>query len=109
MKTKSVKRRASDSSRRPATFWQLRLYVIGQTSKSLTAFANLKQICENHLQGRYLITVIDLVKQPHLAKGDQILAIPTVVRRLPKPIRTIIGNLSDTEHVLVGLDIHTAN
>ena len=74
-----------------------------QTPKSLTAFANLKKICESHLKGRYRITVIDLLKQPQLAKGDQILAIPTVVRKLPKPVRTIIGNLSDTERVLVGL------
>ncbi|MFA7006994.1 MAG: circadian clock KaiB family protein [Verrucomicrobiia bacterium] len=108
MKTKTVKRRASDSSRRPAKLWQLRLYVTGQTPKSLTAFSNLKKICESHLKGRYRITVIDLVKQPHLAKGDQILAIPTVVRKLPKPVRTIIGNLSNIEHVLVGLDLRSA-
>ena len=76
-----------------------------QTPKSLTAFSNLKRICESHLSGRYRITVIDLLKQPHLAKGDQILAIPTVVRLLPKPVRTIIGNLSDLERVLVGLDL----
>jgi circadian clock protein KaiB len=88
-----------------AKLWQLRLYVAGQTSKSLTAFANLKQFCESYLKGRYRITVIDLVKQPHLAKGDQILAIPTVVRKLPKPVRTVLGTLSDTERVLVGLDL----
>jgi circadian clock protein KaiB len=88
--------------------WQLRLYVMDETPKSLTAFSNLKKICENHLKGRYRITVIDLVKQPHLAKGDQILAIPTVVRKLPKPVRTIIGNLSDGEDVLVGLDLRSA-
>ena len=98
MKTKTVKRRA-------AQLWQLRLYVMDTTSKSVTAFANLKKFCENHLKGRYRIKVIDLLKQPHLAKGDQILAIPTVVRRLPKPVRTIIGTLSNTEHVLVGLDL----
>jgi circadian clock protein KaiB len=79
-----------------------------QTSKSVTAFANLKKICETHLKGRYRITVIDLVKQPQLAKGDQILAIPTVVRKLPSPVRTIIGSLSDTERVLVGLDLRAA-
>ena len=91
-----------------AKVWQLRLYVAGQTARSLTAFENLKQFCESHLKGRYRITVIDLVKQPQLAKGDQILAIPTVVRRLPKPVRTIIGTLSDTARVLVGLDLHAA-
>ena len=108
MKTKTVKRHAADAQRRPAKLWQLRLYVTGQTPKSLTAFANLKQICESHLKGRYRITVIDLVAQPHLAKGDQILAIPTVVRKLPKPVRTIFGNLSDTDHLLVGLDLRPA-
>ena len=88
-----------------AKLWQLRLYVAGQTPKALTAFENLKQFCESYLKGRYRITVIDLVKQPHLAAGDQILAIPTVVRKLPKPVRTIIGTLSDTARVLVGLDL----
>jgi circadian clock protein KaiB len=91
--------------RRPAKAWQLRLYVMDETPKSLEAFVNLKLICESHLKGRYKITVIDLMKQPQLARGDQILATPTVVRRLPNPVRTIIGNLSDTEHVLVGLDL----
>lgn len=105
MKTKTVKRRASAAPRRPAKLWQLRLYVTGQTPKSLTAFSNLKKICESNLKGRYRITVIDLVKQPQLAKGDQILAVPTVVRKLPKPVRTIIGNLSETDRVLVGLDL----
>ena len=80
-----------------------------QTPKSETAFANLKSICESHLKGRYRITVIDLLKHPQLAKGDQILAVPTVVRRLPKPVRTIIGNLSDTAQVLVGLDLRAAS
>ena len=105
MKTRTVKGRESDPIGAPAKIWQLRLYVAGQTPKSLTAFGNLKQICENHLKGRYRITVIDLMEQPQLAKGDQILAIPTVVRKLPKPVRTIIGNLSETEHALVGLDL----
>jgi circadian clock protein KaiB len=105
MRAKTVKRRASASHRPPAKLWQLRLYVMGQTPKSLTAFSNLKKLCESHLKGRYCITVIDLVKQPQLAKGDQILAVPTVVRKLPKPVRTIIGNLSDTNHLLVGLDL----
>jgi circadian clock protein KaiB len=82
--------------------------VTDSTPKSLTAFANLKKFCEIHLKGLYRITVIDLVKQPQLAKGDQILAVPTVVRRLPKPVRTIIGSLSDTERILVGLDLRPA-
>lgn len=85
--------------------WQLRLYVIDSTPKSVTAFANLKSFCETHLKGHYRIKVIDLQKHPHLAKDDQILAVPTVVRRLPKPIRTIIGNLSDTQRALIGLDL----
>jgi circadian clock protein KaiB len=104
MKTKPVKPRAA-APRRRAKLWQLRLYVVDSTLKSQTALANLKQFCETHLKGIYHITVIDLLKQPQLAKGDQILAIPTVVRRLPKPVRTIIGSLSDTDRVLVGLDL----
>ena len=107
MKTKTMKRSAA-APPRPAQLWQLRLYVMGQTPKSLTAFANLKEFCESYLKGRYRITVIDLVKQPHLAKGDQILAVPTVVRKLPKPVRTIIGTLSDTARALVGLDLRAA-
>jgi circadian clock protein KaiB len=79
--------------------------VAGQTPKSLTAFSNLKKICENHLKGHYHIKVIDLVQQPQLSKGDQILAVPTLVRKLPQPMRRIIGDLSDTERVLVGLDL----
>jgi circadian clock protein KaiB len=85
--------------------WQLRLYVAGQTAKSVTAFANLKRICEQHIHGKYIIEVIDLLKNPTLAKGDQILAIPTLVRKLPVPIRKILGDLSDTERVLIGLDL----
>jgi circadian clock protein KaiB len=85
--------------------WHLRLYVAGQTAKSLRAFANLQRLCENYLGGRYRIEVIDLLQQPTLAKGDQIVAIPTLVRRLPPPMRKIIGDLSDTERVLVGLDL----
>jgi circadian clock protein KaiB len=84
---------------------ELRLYVAGQTPKSLVALKNLKKICEEHLQGRYLLHVIDLVKTPQLAQDDQILAIPTLVRNLPQPIRKIIGDLSDTQRVLVGLDL----
>ena len=109
MKTKMVRRRSSGSNRRPAKLWQLRLYVTDSTPKSLTALSNLKKICESQLKGCYRITVIDLVKQPQLAKGDQILAIPTVVRKLPKPVRTIIGDLSETDHVLVGLDLRAVD
>lgn len=85
--------------------WNLRLYVAGQTQKSITAFANLKKICEEHLAGKYRIEVIDLLINPQLAKGDQIIAIPTLVRKLPEPIKKIIGDLANTERVLVGLDI----
>lgn len=85
--------------------WNLRLYVAGQTPRSLTAFRNLKDICEAHLKGKYHIEVIDLMENPTLARGDQILAVPTLVRKLPQPIRKIIGDLSNTERVLVGLDI----
>jgi circadian clock protein KaiB len=85
--------------------WDLRLYVAGQTAKSLTAFANLKKMCEEHLAGKYKIEVIDLLVNPQLARGDQIVAIPTLVRKLPEPIRKIIGDLSNTERVLVGLQL----
>ena len=89
----------------PERYYELRLYVAGQTPRSLEAFSNLKKICEEHLKGRYSIEVIDLVENPKLARGDQILAIPTLVRKLPEPIRKIIGNLADTERVLIGLDL----
>jgi circadian clock protein KaiB len=105
MNPRKAKARKSGLDVPPANLWRLRLYVAGQTPRSLTAFANLKRICETHLKGRYRIEVIDLVEQPHLSKGDQILAIPTLVRKLPPPIRKIIGDLSDTESVLVGLDL----
>jgi circadian clock protein KaiB len=85
--------------------WNLRLYVAGQTSRSVTAFENLKRICEEHLSGQYEIEIVDLIEHPQLAKGDQILALPTLVRRLPEPIKKIIGDLSNTERVLVGLDL----
>jgi circadian clock protein KaiB len=85
--------------------WNLRLYVAGQTAKSIRAFENLKKICEEHLAGKYTIEVVDLVVNPQLAKGDQILALPTLVRKLPPPLRKIIGDLSDSEKVLVGLDM----
>ena len=85
--------------------WRLRLYVAGQTPRALTAYANLKRICEEHLQGRYEIEVIDLRERPQLARGDEIIAVPTLVRQLPQPITKIIGDLSDTERVLVGLQL----
>jgi circadian clock protein KaiB len=85
----------------------LRLYVAGQTPRSIAAFANLKRLCEEHLAGRYQIEVVDLIQNPQLARGDQILAVPTLVRRLPEPVRKIIGDLSNSERVLVGLDIRS--
>jgi circadian clock protein KaiB len=97
--------RKRKNSREPT--WELRLYVAGQTKKSLQAFANLKRICEEHLGGRYQIKVVDLMKNPELAKGDQIFALPTLVRKLPEPVRKIIGDLSNTERVLVGLDLRS--
>jgi len=93
------------NSREREQFFDLRLYVAGQTPKSLAALTNLKKICTNHLDGQYRLHVIDLLQTPQLAQGDQILAIPTLVRKLPQPIRKIIGDLSDTERVLVGLNV----
>ncbi|RBP46359.1 circadian clock protein KaiB [Roseimicrobium gellanilyticum] len=100
---KAVKPKAAASEDHDS--WKLRLYVAGQTPKSLTAFANLKRLCEEHLAGRYEIEVIDLVKKPQLAQNDQILAIPTLVRKLPEPIKRIIGDLSNLERVMVGMDL----
>ena len=97
------KRRTTKRSR--ANFWELRLYIAGQTPNSIAAIANLKKICEEQLKGKYRIEVIDLLRKPQLAKGDQIVAIPTLVRRLPPPVKKIVGNLSKTERALVGLDI----
>jgi circadian clock protein KaiB len=88
-----------------AKTWDLRLYIAGQTPRSLAAIANLKRICEEHLAGRYRLQVVDLLNQPQLAKGEQIFALPTLVRALPTPVRKIIGDLSNTERVLVGLDV----
>ena len=104
MKSKTKTSTAVTVKRSPKG-WKLRLYVAGQTPKSVTAFANLKNLCEKHLAGRYSIEVVDLLKHPDLAEDDQIVAIPTLVRRLPPPIRKIIGDLTNTERVLVGLDI----
>jgi len=109
MKPGTKKQSSFGTRRRSTKLWQLRLYVAGQTPKSLTAFSNLKKICESHLSGRYSIEVVDLLEQPALSKGDQILAIPTLVRKLPQPVRKIIGDLSDTERVLVGLDLRPAD
>ena len=88
--------------------WALRLYVAGQTPKSVAALGNLKRLCETHLAGRYQIEIIDLLKNPRLAAGDQILAVPTLVRKLPAPMKKIIGDLSNEERVLVGLDVQPA-
>jgi circadian clock protein KaiB len=104
MKTPTTSRKAQPTAAAPPD-WDLRLYVAGPTLKSVGAFRNLKQLCEEHLAGRYHIEIIDLMQNPQLARGDQILAVPTLVRKLPSPIRKIIGNLSNTERVLVGLDL----
>jgi circadian clock protein KaiB len=88
--------------------WELRLYIAGQTPKSVAAFANLKKLCEEHLPSRYKIEVVDLMEHPHLAAGDQITAIPTLVRKLPEPLRRIIGDLSNSERTLVGLQLRPA-
>ena len=108
MKTpaKAAPRKRGDRARKASVeAYVLRLYVAGQTPRCVTAFANLKKICEDHLAGQYQIEVIDLLENPKLAQGDQILAIPTLVRKLPEPVRKIIGDLSNTERVLVGLDL----
>jgi len=93
--------------RKPEVF-KLRLYVAGQTPKSIRAFANLKVVCDKHLKGRYQIEVIDLLEHPEMARGDQIVAIPTLVRKLPEPLRRIVGDLSNTERTLVGLQLRPA-
>ena len=103
-KTKTRVRPRKPVPRKPVV-WNLRLYVAGQTPKSIRAISNLKVLCEEHLKGRYQIEVIDLRKNPQLARGDQIVAIPTLVRRLPRPLRTIIGDLSNSVRLLVGLDL----
>lgn len=100
-----TKGNALRSTQAAPKLWELRLYVAGQTPKCLAAFANLKRLCEAHLAGAYRIEVVDLLQNPQLAQGDQILAIPTLVRKLPEPIKKIIGDLSNTERVLIGLDL----
>ena len=105
----TTKRKTRARPRKPAprkpVVWNLRLYVAGQTPKSIRAFANLKLLCEEHLKGRYQIEVIDLRENPQLARDDQIVAIPTLVRRLPRPLRIILGDLSNSVRLLVGLDL----
>lgn len=94
----------NEEKREPAQ-WMLRLYIAGQTPRSIAAFANLKRICETHLKGQYRIEVVDLLVNPKLAQGDQIVAVPSLVRQLPPPVKKIIGDLADEERVLVGLDL----
>lgn len=113
-KRSSINNGASSASRNGASrrhsraLWELRLYVAGMTPTSIRAFENLKKLCEEHLHGIYSIQVIDLLERPMLARGDQIVAVPTLVRRLPTPVKKIIGDLSNTERVLVGLDLRPA-
>jgi circadian clock protein KaiB len=103
-KTKTKSRARTGKSKLPKPeFWKLRLYVAGQTPKSIRAIANLEVLCEKHLKGRYQIEVIDLLENPHMARGDQIVAVPTLVRDLPGPVRKIIGDLSNEERTLIGL------
>ena len=104
-----IKAKPSETTGEPRAEYQLRLYVAGQTAKSIAAFENLNRICETHLSGRYMIEVVDLLQNPTLAAGDQILAVPTLVRQLPEPIKKIIGDLSNEERVLVGLDVKPVN
>ena len=107
MKSTTAKTRPARGAAKPQ--YDLRLYVAGQTPRSLQALSNLKRICEEHLAGQYKIQIIDLLEQPQMAAGDQILAIPTLVKTIPKPARKIIGDLSNIEKVLVGLDVRTAS
>lgn len=100
-----IKNKLTSETEPAEEVWDLRLYVAGQTDKSVTAFANLKKIAEEHLAGRYRIEVVDVTKNPALARNDQIIALPTLVRKLPPPMRKIIGDLSKTERVLIGLDL----
>lgn len=104
--TATTRRKVKEKTKDPVDeAWILRLYVAGQTTNSLIAFKNLKEICENYLEAKYTIEVIDLLKNPQLAKDHQIVAVPTLIRKLPTPVKKIIGNLSNTEKVLVGLDL----
>ena len=107
--TMAVKKRAATTNSGDDEICLLRLYVAGQTPNCLKAFSNLKKICEQEMKGRYQIEVIDLLENHELAKGDQILAIPTLIRKLPLPVKKIIGSLQDTERVLIGLDLRKRN
>ncbi|MBN8707822.1 MAG: circadian clock protein KaiB [Verrucomicrobia bacterium 61-8] len=104
-KTQKLAKNGANGSLPEGEQFSLRLYVAGQTPKSLTAFANLKRLCDEHLPGQYRIEVVDLAKNPHLAQADQIIALPTLVRRLPEPIKRVVGDLSNSEKVIVGMDI----
>jgi circadian clock protein KaiB len=104
MKTEAAKN-GKGKQKPTKDFWKLRLYIAGETSRSMAALNNLQKICDEHLPGKYHVEVVDLLKNPHLAEGDQILAVPTLVRRLPPPLKKIIGDLSNTQRVLVGLDL----
>jgi circadian clock protein KaiB len=108
MKTREmspIRKRSSAKKKADGEVWNLRLYIAGQTGRSQAALENLREVCEQHLKGRYRIEVVDLRENPQLASGDQILAVPTLVRKLPQPIKKIVGDLSQTERVLVGLDL----
>jgi circadian clock protein KaiB len=105
VKAKSKRTAKPGKTKAHPEFFDLRLYVAGQTARSLAALANLQRICDEHLKGRYRLEVIDLLERPQLARGDQIFALPTLVRKLPEPIRRLVGDLSDTERALVGLDL----
>ena len=105
MKGKSKRPAKPRKTKANLEFFDLRLYIAGQTARSLAALANLQRICDEHLEGRYRLEVIDLRERPQLARGDQIFALPTLVRKLPEPIRKLVGDLSDTERALVGLDL----
>jgi circadian clock protein KaiB len=109
MTTKAPPKNGNGKAKVEPSVWDLRLYVAGQSPKSLRAFTNLKTFCEKHLPGQYKIEVVDLLKSPHLAAGDQILAIPTLVRKLPSPMRKIIGDMSNEERTLVGFDLRPRN
>jgi circadian clock protein KaiB len=106
---KLLARRTPAGARTARPRWELRLYVAGQTPKSIAALRNLKALCEQHLAGEYAIEVIDLMQNPQLARGDQILAVPTLVRKLPTPMKKIIGDLSNTERAMVGLDLRASS
>jgi circadian clock protein KaiB len=106
--TKSQSAPACATAAGQGEVWELRLYIAGETAKSLVAVENLRKICDEHLPGRYKVELVDLLKHPQLAKGDQIVAIPTLVRKLPNPVRKIIGDLSNTERALVGLQLRAA-